>query len=327
MISRLYIMPTNQCNSSCSYCYIPVEERIKSGKDTELIRNVRQFICHLQQKGIPDNAQIRFIGGEPYLKPELMKAISDLFFTEIETGKVVINTNGTLVRDRYSAIFGSTDTSRIIHIVSLDGIEKIHNSRRKFNNGSGTFSSVTEGIAFLRAIEAQVYINMVLDPVTFSELGKFLGFLKNKLDIHELSVSMLYEPGKNGMTADEKFNLLRGVYYLADEYRIKITGHHRLLLGNQVSALKCRAGEITTLLNCNGKLNVCQRFVGRSGEAESIEEVLTGTDKSFGRLVKNCCYDSESVRLGEMLLDFYRNEFPHYLQCNELDKIIFGVIQ
>ena len=44
MIERLYIMPTHQCNCRCVYCYIPEEERRKSGNDKIIIENRLIFI-------------------------------------------------------------------------------------------------------------------------------------------------------------------------------------------------------------------------------------------------------------------------------------------
>lgn len=324
MITKLYLMPTQLCNCSCTYCYIPHHERSKKAEYTFLSSAVTQFTEELKQNDINKQAEIRFIGGEPYLEFEHLLKITDYFLTEIKTGQIVINSNGTLITENSIKRFNVNQLERIIHIISLDGLERKHNGRRKLKNGNNAYSLAVNGIKLLQKYKMPVFLNMVLDEYTLDGFKPYLEFLKHELNIHQLSVSLLFNPNKK--TANEtKFQLLKEVYKFAADYEVLIGGHHRLLLGAKIPELLCRAGEQTILLSGDKKIYACQRFVGRE------EADIFGNDSKFSEIscsacVGKNCYSQENNQLGEKIFNLYQEKYPEYLRVNAFDKILFGVI-
>ncbi len=325
MITKLYLMPTQKCNCSCTYCYIPHSERDKKTEYTFFENAVQQFIKELNTNRLTGNQpEIRFIGGEPYLEFESMAKLTNLFLGRIKNGKVIINSNGTLVSNEKVNYLYNNNLSDIIHIISLDGIEAIHNKRRTLKNKENAFRKAIDGIKLLKSKGFPVHLNMVLDEYTLGGIDEFMRFLQIELEINELSVSLLYEPGKKNKDVD-RFLLLKEVYKYATENEILIGGHHRLLLGTEIPEFMCRAGEQTLLLSGDKKIYACQRFVGRE-EAEIFSDSHKFANINCGSCVNKNCYSAENRFLGKQLRELYKSKYPEYMKVNEFDKILFGVL-
>lgn len=324
MITRLYLMPTLQCNCACDYCYIPHAEKHKKG-DAEFFKKlVNQFIDELSENDIKEAPEIRFIGGEPYREQKSMLEITTVFLNQIKNGKVIINTNGTLLNKAVLKLFGQKNLSKIYHIVSLDGTEETHNKRRKLINGKNAFQETLKGIKLLHYYKMPVFLNMVLDDFSIKEIDSYMKYLKSNLEIHQLSVSFLFDRNKP-LDIDTKFKLIEKTYKTAGENQILIGGHHRLILGNLNKDFKCKAGEKTILLSSDKALYACQRFVGIE-----TPEYFTGKTKFSDLMCKDCvesnCYSDENSILAKKIVNLYREKYPQYLEINDFDKILFGVL-
>ena len=324
MISRLYLMPTHKCNCGCTYCYIPHSERDKQIGYTFLEDTVYQFIDEIKTYKLENQAEIRFIGGEPYLETETISRLSNLFLNSVSGAKVIINSNGTLITENRLKKFNINNLDSLIHILSLDGTEEIHNKRRKLNNKKNAFIAVIEAIRLLQQMNLPVYLNMVLDEYTLSGLEGFMKYLNNQLNINKLSVSLLFKPGAI-VDVKTKFDLLEQVYSYAAKNKVLIGGHHRLLGGSEIPEFRCRAGEKTLLLSGDQRIYACQRFVGRE-EAELFTKELRFVDISCGSCVNKNCYSIENQQLGKKIIELYKSKYPEYLRVNEFDRILFGVL-
>ncbi|MCK5029525.1 MAG: radical SAM protein, partial [Bacteroidales bacterium] len=186
-------MPTHNCNCECTYCYIPDNERNKKSDHSYLRSVVKDFMDNLEKYNYNQKPEIRFIGGEPYLDINFIIEISNLFLERFKKGKIIINTNGTLISKEKLESINYKNRERFIHIISLDGIEEVHNERRISKNGQNSFNQTVGGINLLKSINMPVYINMVLDEFSIARLNDFMVYLKSELRINELSVSLLYD--------------------------------------------------------------------------------------------------------------------------------------
>jgi len=321
------MMPTSHCNSNCTYCYIPHKNNHKQKENNNIFYHwLEEFIQKIDQNhNSQPSHEIRLIGGEPYLKPELIKNISSRFLSFCDNGKIFINTNGTLLTKERLKNFAPHHRKRIYHIVSLDGIEHVHNARRKLKNEKNAFRETIKGIKLLQKLQMPFLLNMVLDKFTYNYLDAFIDFLIKELNINELGVSLLYEPDKKSKPEND-FTLLKKTYAIADKHGIKLSGHHRLKLGHRIQSLQCKAGEKSVLISQDGKLFACQRFVGRTEGCQSIEKLEEIPSGKLHEQVKKTCYCHEQETLGDLLYEMYKTQYPSYLGTTELDKQFFGVI-
>ncbi|MCD4775060.1 MAG: 4Fe-4S cluster-binding domain-containing protein [Candidatus Aegiribacteria sp.] len=321
MVSSLYLMPTSKCNCVCEYCYCP--ENGVRGDSSLFMRIAESFTTHACNSGFPARSQIRFTGGEPWLEKKLLPAIADLFFRRVTDGWVVVNTNATILPKEILRDFSRN--KRLIHVVSLDGTESIHDSRRKTSDGRGSFHQVVTGIKILMDLNLPVYLNAVFDTGSSNHLPELLRFISSEFGLGELSISLRYTD-TDPMSPEEQYDLLKNAYSAASSHSIRLGGHHRLLLGFLIPELRCNAGSSTALIDPQGMVYACQRFVGRVKPDCMWTEDFDWSGFSSGQQCGPICGDNADNYIGKKLFELYRKEYPEYLHCNQLDRTLFGVL-
>jgi len=321
MVTSLYLMPTGECNCVCNYCYC--QPGGKRGDPDLFMKIAESFTDHICSTNPTDRPQIRFTGGEPWLEKELLQEVFDLFLRSVPDGWVVVNTNGTILpADRLSDWRGN---ERLIHVVSLDGPEVLHDSRRKTAAGLGTFHEVVKGVKMLMDLDLPVYLNTVLDTESSGHLPELLRFTSSELGLGELSISLLHLD-KDPLSPEERYVLLKNAYSEASSRSIRLGGHHRLLLGNRIPELRCDAGNTTVLVDPRGMVHACQRFVGRVKPDCVWTEEFDWSSFSSGQRCGPVCGGEDDHFVGKMLYDLYTKKYPEYLHCHHLDRVLFGVL-
>ena len=322
MVTSLYLMPTSECNCVCDYCYCP--EGGGRGGDPALFRKIAEsFTRHALDSEFPARPQIRFTGGEPWLADEILLDVAGLFLGQVHDGWIVINSNATILPAERLRDFNGE--KRLIHVISLDGPESVHDSRRKMSDGRGSFNEVIKSIKILMDMNLPVYLNAVLDTGTSEKLPELMRFISSEFGIKELSVSLLYVD-YDPMSPETRYNLLKNAYTAASKNSIRIGGHHRLLLGPWIPELRCNAGISTALIDPEGMVFACQRFVGRVKSDRMWTEDFDWNGFSSGQRCDPVCGGEADLYVGKRLFELYGKEYPEYLHCNELDRILFGVL-
>ena len=321
MVTSLYLMPTGECNCVCTYCYCP--QGRKRG-DPDLFRRIAEsFTDHIISSNPEARPQIRFTGGEPWLEKELLPEVIELFFQKVPDGLVVVNTNATLLPvERLGDWRGD---ERLIHVVSLDGPEILHDSRRKTTDGRGTFHKVIEGVKLLMDLDLPVYLNAVLDTGSSGYLPELLRFISSELGLAELSISLLHRD-TDPLSPAERYGLLKNAYSEASSRSIRLGGHHRLLLGYRIPELRCKAGSATALVDPYGMVHACQRFVNRAKPDCMWTENFDWNGFNSGQQCGSVCGGDDDCIVGRKLYDLYRKKYPEYLHSHHLDRILFGVL-
>lgn len=143
---------TDNCNLKCSYCY-----QINKGKHIMPFSIAKSFIDlllenneHTQQ--YIDTSQcygivLDFIGGEPFLEVELIDEILEYFQKATilanhiwaKNWRASISTNGTLYFNKNVQDFIKKYGHRLSLNITVDGNKKLHDSCRKFPDGTGSY--------------------------------------------------------------------------------------------------------------------------------------------------------------------------------------------
>jgi uncharacterized protein len=142
----LTIVVTHNCNLACSYCY---EQRTTDTLSDSTIPAIVDLAQNLIRERRPKKFHAAWYGGEPLLKPDFIDILADKLEKlcaekEVDeyTGSIV--TNGTLLtRDNAEMLKKRKVKSAQI---TLDGPPEIHDKRRPFLNGKGTFRAIVENI-------------------------------------------------------------------------------------------------------------------------------------------------------------------------------------
>lgn len=141
----LTILPTNDCNMCCPYCF---EIEKKKGKMSKLV--VQELILFIKKRKNINSLSITWYGGEPLMAFSVMQYIMKQMETEIPIPitehKIV--TNGYLLNKDVCSFFNKYHLTDIQ--ISLDGVETTHNKSRILKKGNdATYQVILDNIYLL----------------------------------------------------------------------------------------------------------------------------------------------------------------------------------
>ncbi|MBN1596655.1 MAG: radical SAM protein [Bacteroidales bacterium] len=180
-ILSLFISFTSQCNLQCSYCY----QDSSNKKNTFLsLDKWRIIFSHIKRKMTAQDIRevsIVLFGGEPTLNMDiLIQAVNDLH--SLRTKRTSVNmaliTNGTLINnDKLLSVINNINMIQI----TLDGEKDIHDKRRVYRNGLGTFNIIMNNLKLL----SDNYTNDVLircnaDKENFESIKLLFDYFKQE---------------------------------------------------------------------------------------------------------------------------------------------------
>lgn len=250
---------TYKCNLRCSYCYEP--------KEMSHIINVNQLKLLIRDNvdALPndyDSFEIHFMGGEPLLKFDLIKEVSEWLWSEKfdkQLTMVYAPTNGTLLNDDIKE-WCTVNKDRFCLGLSFDGDDTMQNVNR-------SNSSHSVDIDFFAGTWPRQSVKMTLSPDTI------MGFTNG--------IKYLHEHGFNHVVAD----LARGnnigwnkahlkelsvqlnklsLYYSATD-----NDNHLSMLDIDIYALRtdicnnfksCSCGEDLSCIDIDGTAYACHLF-------------------------------------------------------------------
>jgi uncharacterized protein len=140
-VTGITIAPTMNCNFNCEYCF--VKNSLKNQVITKELLD--KIISFLSSKG--KYYSIEWFGGEPSLVPELIT----YFYKETEMKNLIncesiLITNGTFEKKEIWSIIENYITTLQI---TLDGNKLIHDKRRIFKDGRGSFDKIINNLDIL----------------------------------------------------------------------------------------------------------------------------------------------------------------------------------
>lgn len=179
---QLFLMPTEQCNFRCLYCY----ENFALGRmPQEVVASVKSLISR-RVKHAPRLLALSWYGGEPLLASDIVLEVSNhakdvcrkantQFFADITT-------NGYLLSRAMLSELASAGLKRFQ--ITLAGAKSTHDRMRMLKSGKdGTFDIIWNNLLALRdsglPIEAWLRINF--DAHTYTELDPLIQLIKEEL--------------------------------------------------------------------------------------------------------------------------------------------------
>lgn len=169
------ICPTLNCNLRCVYCF---EQRRKSRLSGEQIEKIKKyFLNNIKQY---KSVNIAWYGGEPLMYPGIIDELSDFFIKECKKNKKSylssIVTNGTLINKLDKNFFRR---NKIISVqVTLDGPPDIHDKRRPYAGGKGTFDRILENLNIILKLKIHANIRCNVDNTNYDKIEPMLPILK-----------------------------------------------------------------------------------------------------------------------------------------------------
>ena len=172
VLHHLYINPLEKCNLGCRMCYT---------KKTDLILTVEQILSFIDryQKAY-ELKIITFCGGEVFTLPYFPRLVNTLSSRGIFVQTI---TNGTI--DHLAKL---THPNLNNLIVSLDGLEKYHDS----NRGVGNFKKSLEFLKKAQSLGFHTELFSIITSQNYKQIEAFEKFVKKELG----PIQITYHPRK-----------------------------------------------------------------------------------------------------------------------------------
>lgn len=144
---HLIILPTEQCNFRCTYCYEDFNKPKMSVKTQEaLINFVRKQLYFYA------GLSVSWFGGEPLTAIDVMQSLSDRFIALCMSARKSyvssVTTNGYLLSEQN---FRALLSRRVLsYQVTIDGPKQVHDKYRHAAGGEGTFDAIIGNLKSIR---------------------------------------------------------------------------------------------------------------------------------------------------------------------------------
>lgn len=175
---KFVFCPTFICNLKCTYCF---EKDLAKKSDKYMDKSRLESAFEIIKKFIKDNKEISSIelfGGEPLL-PRTKKIVEEIFkFASEHNIRISVITNGVMAKD-YIDILNPVKSLIDMLQITLDGPQEIHDKRRRFPSGKGSFNDISESIDALLKNEINTNIRVNLDMENIAYLPDLYELTKN----------------------------------------------------------------------------------------------------------------------------------------------------
>jgi len=307
---HIAFLPTYKCNFKCVYCFEDRKslETVANKKDEIRVYELINWIDGYQQKFNFKKLGIVFYGGEPLVnKRKLIECIAGI---KSWSEKKNINfhfsvvTNGSLL-EKNAIDFMIRNGLKEIQI-TLDGDKDIHNQRRPFKNGSGSFDCIFKNLEICINKGVDVSLRMNIDRHNASKIGIFLNKLKGMYHKKNLRLAP-------GLVDPSPFNIIWNKKYVPQSFqdRIKfmkeakigifsnIEDPNVLLKEHKLQFGLCHAKiDNYFIIGPEGNIYTCYSFIGykdafcgniREGVNSKFSEFLYSNDEKVRKCLEEGC--------------------------------------
>ncbi|MBU7016593.1 MAG: SPASM domain-containing protein [Theionarchaea archaeon] len=174
------LITTYACNLACPYCYEGKGELLQGTMN----RNTRERALTFMKKKIQETGAREFsigiYGGEPLLNFDESTSIMDSLFIWAEEQGILYTssmmTNGTLMTREIAENLQGYNTKSVQ--ITLDGAKRLHDRKRVYKNGKGTFDDIIASTGILLDYEIPVVFRINIDTGNKPYLSELLDELE-----------------------------------------------------------------------------------------------------------------------------------------------------
>lgn len=271
---ELILLPTEQCNFRCTYCY----EDFSIGKmQRNTINGIKNYIDKRVQE--LDTLKISWFGGEPLaardivyeISEHILKRIKDVpinYIANMTTNAFLLNAN---VAKKLNEL-GVTDFQ-----ISLDGPRDVHNKTRLRIDKSGSFDQIWENLIALRnsSLVFNVTIRVHITPDNYESIFELIELLKqefagdNRFKLFFKAIGDLGGPHSKTFSTLKRNETSHAIGILTDavEYKIPIVS----IKNTQVPYVCYAAQSNSFVIRANGTIGKCT--VALNSSSNSIGKI------------------------------------------------------
>jgi len=172
------IVPSYRCNLRCPYCYegrryLWRQDRIMDRETADMA--FEAMLKLMEGREYPRN-HILFYGGEPFLE-EHMEIVAYIIEKGVKLGFTFgAVTNGTNV-EKFLPLFGGPGRF-VFFQITLDGPPEVHDKRRRYADGKGSFDRIAHNISLLLRDGYRVSLRMNVDQSNIKQAGRMMDLVE-----------------------------------------------------------------------------------------------------------------------------------------------------
>lgn len=265
----LTINPTLHCNFACPYCF---EGEHSSVYMTDEVEN--DIVEYIKKHSSVKSVHVTWFGGEPLLAFNRIVSLSNKIKALGLSYNAGMITNGYLFNEENILQLSSLSIQSIQ--ITIDGDEKLHDSRRCLKSGKGTFKRIVENIELLQSLapEIRLAIRVNIDKTNKDDFIGVYNFFREK-KFPNLIVSPGFVEDISGCNLDDCiFNAQRKVDFLIEmqnkhgldfsyfypsnqRYECPVRNPNTIAIGPRGEIYKCWndiGNESRIIGNINGKI-------------------------------------------------------------------------
>ncbi len=275
-IRSLTINVTQICNLKCTYCAAGGDGTYGDPMNKISVeKTLPQLKFFMDKVPAGKKFSISFVGGEPLLYPEGIKAIYDYVSEIAKTNSLqpvfMITTNGTLITEPVIEMIKAT---KLHMTISLDGDKDTNDKLRPTKNNKGSTDLTIDGLNKLNSIRQfipSLGISAVFNEQAQDVLATYEFFKKFKPDWVEFNFAYSQNNSAIQQKYIEQMNLLAATAWQeggeAAVRRIKTFDHYFNLLDSQQRVQNhCGAGKSYLMVDAQNRLYTCPWVVGNKDE-------------------------------------------------------------
>ncbi|WP_018751972.1 anaerobic sulfatase maturase [Paenibacillus sanguinis] len=293
-LSIMWKTVSEDCNLACDYCYYSSCAGKPGPKINRIAPELLDSFIRSYMARTSGAASFAWQGGEPLLAGlAFFQEVVSLQARYAKPNTIIANslqTNATLITEEWARFF------RQYHFligVSLDGPEHIHDKRRVYSNGAGSFDRVMAGIEQLRRQQVEFNILTVIHEGNVGRARELLDFYKeNGFGYIQFIPAMDFMAQETGKQAQFRITPEQYGQFLCEAFDVWYNEGNPVLserfFDNLLHAYVGRPGGLcihqatcptTIILEQNGDAYPCDFYIGeeyRLGNVarNSLEEIL-----------------------------------------------------
>ena len=205
---HLIIMPTEQCNFRCVYCY---ESFLRGTMSPEIVEGIKKYVASQENLKRLD---VGWFGGEPLLAPSVVTKLTQHFYAYCLSQGIdfsaSITTNGSLLTEE---LVESLVPYGVKYFqITLDGVEEEHDQRRVSIDGHDSFARIIKNLRYLKSTSYTFIVSLRhnFDPDGLTRLEEYIDMLKNEFGGDPRFTTMFEAIGTWGGANDDELTVCEG---------------------------------------------------------------------------------------------------------------------
>lgn len=177
---RYVLCPTYACNLKCTYCFQnSLVKRTPDLMSNKILKKAFEVIDIFHNERNSKNPFISLYGGEPFIAREKqIRLIKNIIRLSENRGYSITATTNGVDLSKYAKIISNPTVKQVQ--ITLDGIKEVHDKRRVFHDGKGTFDSIVDGIESVLENGIKTVLRINVDSENVNKLPQLADFIIEK---------------------------------------------------------------------------------------------------------------------------------------------------